>query len=113
SVSARRVMMHLPSVACYSLSSSFCRIVVVDTVLIAAQHRQVCWCGVAAGFVCFDVVYLAPIGGHGAVWPWADKVFCRRHNALLQRRKPRFIQVDGSGGGVEQSGIQLLTQCAG
>src|SRR5699024_3900365 len=86
----------LAAVALYSSASSFCGVVVVDAVVIAAQHRQIRRCGVAAVFVGVDVVYLAPIGGHVAVWPGANEVFRGRHNPLFQRCKPGLVEVDGA-----------------
>ena len=50
-------------------------IVVVDAVVVLAQHRQVRRLGMPTVFVCVDVVNLASIGRYGAVWPWAHQVF--------------------------------------
>ena len=50
-------------------------IVVVDAVVVLAQHRQVRGFGVSAVFVGVDVVHLASIGWDVAVWPWAHQVF--------------------------------------
>src|SRR5699024_4813783 len=60
-----------------------------------------------------DVVYLAPIGRHVAVWPGADKVFCGGHDELLQRGKPGLVEIDGSGGGVKETSVEVLAQCSG
>ena len=49
-------------------------IVVVDAVVVLAQHRQVRGFGVSTMFVGVDVVDLASIGRHIAVWPWAHEV---------------------------------------
>ena len=49
-------------------------VVVVDTVVVLAQHGQVRGFGVSAVFVGVDVVDLAPIGRHVAVWPRAHEV---------------------------------------
>ena len=51
-------------------------IVVVDAVVVLAQHRQVRGFGVSAVFVCVDVVDLAFIGWYVAVWPRTDEVLC-------------------------------------
>ena len=47
-------------------------IVVIDAGMIATQHRQIRWFRVSTIFMCIDVVDLASIGGHSAVWPWTD-----------------------------------------
>ena len=67
----------------YSSASSFVGVVVVDAVVITAQHGQIRRCGVPTGFVGVDVVHLAPIGGYVAVWPGANEVFRGRHDALF------------------------------
>ena len=51
-------------------------IVVVDAVVIFAQHGQVRGFGVSAVFVSVDVVDLASIGWDVAVWPGADEILC-------------------------------------
>ena len=49
--------------------------VIVDAIMVFAQHRQVRGFGVSAVFVCVDVVDLASIGRYGAVRPRAHQVF--------------------------------------
>src|SRR5699024_3836563 len=51
-------------------------VIVIDTVVILAQHREVRWLGVLAVFVRVDVVDLASIGRHIAVRPGADEILC-------------------------------------
>ena len=51
-------------------------IVVVNTVVVLAQHRQVRRFRVPAVVVGINVVDLAPIGGHIAVRPRTHQVFC-------------------------------------
>ena len=50
-------------------------IVIIHTVVVLAQHRQVRGFGVPAILMRINVVDLAPIGRHIAVWPRADEVF--------------------------------------
>ena len=49
--------------------------VVVDAIVVFAQHRQIRGFRVSTMFVCVDVVDLASIGWYVAVWPWAHQVF--------------------------------------
>ena len=49
--------------------------IVIDAVVVLAQHREIRGFGVSAVFVGVDVVDLASIGRYGAVWPWAHQVF--------------------------------------
>ena len=51
-------------------------IVIIHTVVVLAQHRQVRGFGVSTMFVCVDVVDLASIGRHIAVRPGADEILC-------------------------------------
>ena len=51
-------------------------VIVIDTVVVLAQHRQVRGFGVSAVFVSVDVVHLASIGWDVAVWPGADEILC-------------------------------------
>src|SRR5699024_124064 len=104
---------HFPAVALYSSASSSCRVVVVDAVMIATQHRQIRRCGVSAIFVGIDMVYLAPLGGHAAVWPRAHEVFRSGQNPLLQRCKPRLVEIDGASRWVKQSGVEVLAKRSG
>ena len=50
------------------------RVIVIDAVVVLAQHRQVRRCRVPAVVVGIYVVDLAPIGRHIAVRPRADEV---------------------------------------
>src|SRR5690625_4381402 len=56
-------------------------IVVVDAVVVLAQHRQIRGFCMPAVFVCVDVVDLASIGRNIAVWPWAHEVLCHGESA--------------------------------
>ena len=49
--------------------------VVVDAIVVFAQHGQVRGFGVSTVFVSVDVVNLASIGWYVAVWPRAHQVF--------------------------------------
>ena len=48
--------------------------IVIDAVVVLAQHRQVRGFGVPAVFVCVDVVDLASIGWYVAVRPGAHEI---------------------------------------
>ena len=50
--------------------------IVIDAVVVLAQHREIRGFGVPAVFVGVDVVDLASIGWYVAVWPWAHEVLC-------------------------------------
>src|SRR5699024_4609355 len=50
-------------------------IVIIHTVVVLTQHRQIRGFGVSAVFVGVDVVNLASIGRYGAVRPRAHQVF--------------------------------------
>ena len=50
-------------------------VIIIDAVVVLAQHRQVRGVGVPAVVVGIYVVDLAPISGHVAVWPRTDEVF--------------------------------------
>ena len=50
-------------------------VIVIDTVVVLTQHRQVRWLGVSTVFVGVDVVDLASIGRYGAVRPRTHQVF--------------------------------------
>ena len=50
-------------------------IVIIDTVVVLTQHRQIRGFGVSAVFVSVDVVDLASICWNVAVWPRAHEVF--------------------------------------
>src|SRR5699024_12574197 len=56
-------------------------VIVIDTVVILAQHREVRWYGVPAILVCVDVVILVYIGRHIVVMPMVVYVIC---NSLVQ-----------------------------
>ena len=92
-LSAWGVQADFAAVASHSAALGFTRtrsfpflprtIVVVDAVVVLAQHRQVRGFGVSAVFVCVDVVDLASIGWYVAVWPGTDEVFCHGQGAQL------------------------------
>ena len=50
-------------------------IIVIDTVVVLTQHRQIRWLSMTTILVSVDVVDLAPIGGHIAIWPRTDEIF--------------------------------------
>ena len=50
-------------------------IVIIHTVVVLAQHRQIRWLGMPTVFVSVDVVNLASIGRHIAVRPRTHQVF--------------------------------------
>ena len=50
-------------------------IVIIHTVVVLTQHRQIRGFGVSAVFVSVDVVDLASICWNVAVWPWTHQVF--------------------------------------
>ena len=56
-------------------------VIVIDAVVVLAQHRQVRRFRVSAVFVGVDVVDLASIGRHIAVWPWAHEILCHGESA--------------------------------
>ena len=49
-------------------------IVIIHTVVVLTQHRQIRGFGVSAVFVSVDVVNLASIGRNIAVWPRTDEI---------------------------------------
>ena len=53
-------------------------VIVVDAVVVLAQHREIRRLGMPAVFVGVDVVDLASVGRHIAVRPRTDKVFRHR-----------------------------------
>ena len=53
-------------------------VIVIDTVVVLAQHGQVRGFGVSTMFVCVDMVDLAPIRGYVAVRPWAHEILGHR-----------------------------------
>ena len=57
------------------LAAGLCwAVIIIHTVVVLAQHRQVRGFGVSAVFVSVDVVDLASIGRHVAVWPRAHEI---------------------------------------
>ena len=84
--------------------------VVVDAVVVLAQHREIRGFRMPAVLVGVDMVDLAPISGHIAVWPWAHEVLCHGESAQLVRCEPRFVQIHRAGGGVKESDVELVTQ---
>ena len=49
-------------------------VIVIDTVVVLAQHRQIRGFGVSTILVCVDVVNLASIGRHIAIRPRTDEI---------------------------------------
>ena len=49
-------------------------VIIVHAVVILTQHRQIRGFGVSTMFVSVDMVHLAPIGRHIAVWPRAHEI---------------------------------------
>ena len=87
-------------------------IIVIDTVVVLTQHRQIRWFGVPAILVCVDVVNLASISGHIAVRPRTDEVLCHSQSAQLVGREACFVEIHRAGGGVEKPDIELVTKGA-
>ncbi len=85
-------------------------IVIIHTVVVLTQHRQVRGFGVSAVFMGVDVVDLASIGRDVAVWPWTHEVLCHGEGAELVGCEPCFIEVDRPGGGVEEPDVELVAQ---
>ena len=61
--------------ATWSFSLLARALIIIDAVVVLAQHRQVRRFRVPAVVVGINVVDLAPISGHVAVWPRTDEVF--------------------------------------
>ena len=66
----------------------------------------------SAVFVCVDVVDLASIGWYVAVRPGAHEVLRHGESAKFVGREACLIKVDGSGGGVEETDIEFVAECA-
>ncbi len=119
-LSAWGVQADFAAVASHSAALGFTRtrsfsllartIVVVDAVVVLAQHRQVRGFGVSAVFVCVDVVHLASISRNIAVWPRTDEVLCHSQSAQLVGREAGLVEVDGSGGGVEEPDVEFVAE---
>ena len=62
--------------AAWSFSFLARAVIVIDAVVILAQHRQIRGFCMPAVFVGVDVVDLASIGRHIAVRPGADEILC-------------------------------------
>ena len=63
------------SAFCFPRSVLLARaVIVVDAVVVLAQHRQIRRLRMASVLVGVDVVHLASIGGHVAVWPRTDEI---------------------------------------
>ena len=86
--------------------------VIVDAVVVFAEHGQVRRVSLAAILMGVDVVDLAPIGRHTAVRPGADKIFCRCQDALLEGRESGLVEIHRAGGWVEETGIEFVTKCS-
>ena len=92
-LSAWGVQADFAAVASHSAALGFTRtrslpflprtIVIIHTVVVLTQHRQIRWLSVPAVFVSVDVVHLASIGWYVAVWPGTDEVFCHGQGAQL------------------------------
>ena len=83
--------------------------IVIDAVVVLAQHREIRGFRMPAVLVGVDMVDLAPISGHIAVWPWAHEVLCHGESAQLVRCEPRFVEIHRPGGGVEEPDVELVT----
>ena len=88
-------------------------VIVIDTVVVLTQHREVRRFGVSAVFVGVDVVDLASIGRYGAVWPWAHEILRHGESAKFVGREACLIKVDRAGGRVEKTDIKLVTKGTG
>ena len=58
-------------------------IVIIHTVVVLTQHRQIRWFRMPAMLMCVDVVDLAPIGRHIAVRPRTHQVLRHGQGAQL------------------------------
>src|SRR5699024_5039004 len=87
--------------------------IVIDAVVVLAQHREIRGFGVSAVFVGVDVVDLASIGRYGAVWPWAHEILRHGDSAKFVGREACLIKVARAGGSVEETDIELVTKGAG
>ena len=58
--------------------------VVVDAVVIGTQRGQIRWVGLTTILVRVDMVDLAAVGWHLAVWPRTDEVFCLGQSSLFK-----------------------------
>src|SRR5699024_12305075 len=76
-------------------------IVIIHAVVIFAQHRQIRRLRMPAVVVSVDVVNLASIGRHIAVWPRAHEILCHGEGAELVAREACLIGVGRCGGGGE------------
>ena len=63
-----------------------------------------------AVFVSVDVVNLASIGWYVAVWPRTDEVLCHSQSAQLVGREACFVEIDWSGGGVEEPDVEFVAE---
>ena len=86
------------------------RVIVIDAVVVLAQHRQIRGFCMPAVFVGVDVVDLASIGRNIAVWPGAHEVLCHGESAQLVRCEPRFVEIHRPGGGVEEPDVELVAE---
>ena len=87
-------------------------VIVIDTVVVLTQHGQVRGFGVSTMFVCVDMVDLAPIRGHIAVRPGADEILGHGQGAQLVGGEPCFVEIHRAGGGVEETDIEFVAECA-
>ena len=86
------------------------RLIVIDAVVVLAQHRQIRGFCMPAVFVCVDVVDLASIGRYGAVWPWAHEILRHGESAKFVGGEACFVEVDWSCGGVEEPDIEFVAE---
>ena len=87
--------------------------IVIDAVVVLAQHGQVRRFRVPAVVVGINVVDLAPISGHIAVRPRTHEVLRHSQRAKFVGREPCLIKIDRAGGGVEKPDVELVTKGAG
>ena len=87
-------------------------VVVVNTVVVLTQHRQIRRLRMPAVFVGVDVVNLASIGWHVAVRPRADQILSHSQRTQLVGRETRFVEIHRAGGGVKKPDIELIAQAA-
>ena len=60
--------------AAWSFSFLARAVIIIHAVVILAQHGQIRWLRVSTILVRINVVDLAPISGHVAVWPRAHEI---------------------------------------
>ena len=103
----------LPVVSPHASALPLPGVIIISSVVIFAQHGQVRRVRLAAILMGVYVVDLAPIGRYAAVRPRADQVFRSRQDALLEGRETRLVKIDPSGGRVEQTSVDSVTESTG